>query len=281
MGLNIDKLPSEQDVNLIVPKFGNIAKTVHDLSVGDTLSISDIETIVYTNYYLFLNDPFLSDFNQRKDTINTFSNRNFIIAMINCIKSGRIFLTDVQKICCNKVIWDTIFIDINNEIKSLLMELAALINVQVIMVLPASLDISTKRMIALVYHSSFNNTKCVERVNRILSGYIGLNAQIVIDVYSVLFNTNLTLLFEATLFDIHPITDVDKDNWNIIFFALMTIMENVDSDTIYKVLESYSTDYRLKGSPAIRFAFEYMDTKRFPRVFHVINMLKMEGIIVP
>ena len=82
------------------------------------------------------------------------------------------------------------------------------------------------------------------------------------------------------MYDTTPIEQNDQHRWNLIFFSLMTIMENMDSRTIETVLKSYAETYVLSGNPPVRF-FLQSTKANFPRVANVMHMLLQEGIIVP
>ena len=282
--LDVEKL-SRETTEMIVPRFSNVSRNMKELSdrlnlVGETISSTEMENIIYSSYYMFLDESFLRDRASREAMINVFTNQMFLRSFINIVSQQRIVLNPVHIICCNKVTWDAVFTNINIETKELLLQLSNEVNRWYILSLSSHIDIHNASLIALAANSSFDKRKCVKRVNRILASIQDITAQKIVDVYSVLFNSSLTLLFESTMFDTTEIKSEDQHRWNLIFFALMTIMENVDSNTIETVLKSYAETFVLEGRPPVRF-FLQTTKVNFPRVGRVMDALLMENILVP
>ena len=282
--LDVEKL-NRETAEMIVPKFSNVSRNMKELSdrlslVGETISSTEMENIIYSSYYMFLDESFLRDRSSREAMINVFTNKMFLNSFINIVNLQRIVLSPVHIVCCNKITWDAVFTDIDIETKELLLQLSNEVNRWYILSLSVHIDMRNASLLALATNSSFDKRKCVKRVNRILASIQDITAQKIVDIYSVLFSSSLTLLFESTMFDTTEIKPEDKHRWNLIFFALMSIMENVDSNTIETVLKSYSETFVLEGEPPVRFLLQ--STKiNFPRVGKVMDALLMENIIVP
>lgn len=281
--LDLNKLPSEKDIQITVPKFQNVDSTMKELSdrlnsVGE-LSEIDLRNIIFSSYYLFLDDMYLRNEIQREAIINVFTNKKFLNAMIYCV-TDKIQLSGVQAICCNKVCWDAMFTTLDNEIKNLLLDLSFQINRPIINSLMVYLNAHMSTLISLASRSSFDARKNVKRVNRILTNVN--DAQTIVNVYSVLFRDCLTNLFESTMFDTTEINKDTEAGWNLIFFSVLSIMENVPSKTIETVLTSYTQTFNLMGSPYYRFSLRNAHIRNaFPRVSAVIDILERENIIVP
>lgn len=275
-----------EDENLYIPKFQSISKNMKELSdrlnlVGSSLSDSEMENIIFSSYYFFLDESFLRDKVQRDSIVKVFTDKQFIRCFTNIIAQQRISLTPMQTTLCNHIAWEIMLSkNVDPEVKDLMLQFGGEVAMSNIMVLSSYLGRGGAILVSLAVNSSFDRRECISRVNRILASIENITPQQIVDVYSVLFSDSLTSLFEATLFDTREIEEKDHNRWNLIFYALMTIMDNVDSRTMETVLIRFVESYNLSGHPPIRFSIQHCK-KHFPRVENVVNELMQDGIIVP
>lgn len=283
--LNMDNLPSEATKKNVDVKFTNVDQMKKDISdrlnsIGE--SSLDGQDFIFNNYTVFLDELYLRDAVQRGEMITVFTNPRFITDFISVAE--QLILDSCQLICCNKLCWDAISLDIPNEVKELLLQLAYIINRQSIQVLSSKVPLYWAKMIALASKSSFNQAKEVKRVNTIIIMSGIKDEQTIVDIYSVLFSDSLSNLFINTVLDKRDISILNEDQiktYKLLSISVCDILDNMPSDIINTVLIRYSEVLSLsagdKKTVIIMNSAEFKE--RYNRISTVMNF--NSDIIVP
>ena len=258
-------------------KFTNIDFDLDDivnkLKSVDKYSYEDLLNIVYNSYETILDDIFMRDKEMRKSIIEAFENELFVKAFVEGISNST--LNESQLFSCNKIAWDYISGGYNTKIKELFLQLSLIINRNTINILSTKIPMSTSKMVALARFSSMNDTTSATRVNSVLCSISEqLSTQTIVDIYSILYRTSVTQLFEAIMYDDGDDT-VNIINYNNITSAIFNILNNMPGNEIRTVLFSYAENYRLlnrKNKLRVDVT-EYCIVNNFKRVFDTINYL--------
>ena len=258
-------------------KFTNIDFDLDDivnkLKSVDKYSYEDLLNIVYNSYETILDDIFMRDKEMRKSIIEAFENELFVKAFVEGISNST--LNESQLFSCNKIAWDYISGGHNTKIKELFLQLSLIINRNTINILSTKIPMSTSKMVALARFSSMNDTTSATRVNSVLCSIPEqLSTPTIVDIYSILYRTSVTQLFEAIMYDDGDST-VNIVNYNNITSAIFNILNNMPGNEIRTVLFSYAENYRLlnrKNKLRVDVT-EYAIVNNFKRVFDTINYL--------
>lgn len=210
-------------------------------------------------------------------------------------------INTMERMYCNKLAYDYMTYDKHHDdaayIAELMMGLSRTVNRDVISVLKSielPEDIST--YIALSRHSSTIETTNIMRVNFLICNNVSrlfdLNSdagrvsaeQMIINIYQKLF-PQLTLLFEAIMFDVYNLEDEWVDNsisemYSIISLAILDILNAMPSGDIRKVLMGYAMDYTALKMKKYRFSLNSLSAD-YDRIRYVVDVLRGENIFIP
>lgn len=290
MGLfrSLENAKKEEQAQIVPVKFTNIDLTVDQfnsrIAGSENLNRDDMVAMIKNSYRIILDEIFLHGSENREGIQNLFKNINFVNAFIEV--ANMVEFSNSQKICLNKLTWDYMTSDENdNAIKESLMTLSGIVNRDIVQRLSVIVPIKAAKFLAMARKSSFKEEKNMYRANFILcKSMTGLSEQTIIDVYGVLFKVNITLLFQTIMFDDlreHCVTEEESENCSMIANAIITILENMSTADIISILSSYVSAYNLMKKNRIRFGIRTIAQSDYPRIYKVVDLLENEGIIVP
>lgn len=258
------------------------------MTIMDTMSDKDLYDILKYSYSSILNDIF--EHNDR-EYLDVFTKPKFITVLTQVISS--INLTQDEKICCNKLIYDYTTLKNNDEqVRMNLNYLATVVNRKEIGALVGvGFPERIASYLALSRYSSKKEDVNVKRLNCVITNAPKdfMTVQNIVYIYEKLFSTS-QILIETTMFDVDFYGQdpewVTKDSEEIyanISLAILTILDSVPSILIYKILKSYAEDFALcyKSNPSsVRFSMKSI-SEDYRRISSMVDRLDGEGILVP
>ena len=247
----------------------------------------DLYTTIRKSYKHILND--IMQYNDA-EYINAFTDSKFLTTFIEVISNVPPLEGD-EKLCCNKLAYDYFTLKNNDPyIKKLFSIMSKTTNkheVQALLGIGIPEDIAIN--LALSRYSSTNEIINVKRVNFIIttSPIEIMTEQMIVWIYEKLFD-RVTPLFVGTMTDRYNdeeewVTDDIMEIYSTISLAVLTILNNMPSSDIRKVLISYAGDYSMiyKNKPdSIRFSIHAISGD-YKRITNVVESLKAENIILP
>lgn len=292
--------PKEVDRSTFIPDFPTENMTMNDIDQTlrncTNMTTIELENMIRRNYHVFLNEKYLTEYEYRKAVINTFSNEEFVKALIKVLSTE--ILNDQIITCCNKVTWD--YMSTSNEntsdnvavMRKLLMRLSGTVNRQIISLLSAYVPAQLAQMLALSRYSSFKETKNIDRTNYVIYKYFKhTNVQQIVNIYGVLFRTTrLSTVFRCIMYDIDISgleTEEQRENYGLVSTAILEIMEQgMSTADIYIILNSYIDDYIFNTNvvgkhPESRFSLWSINPNDYPRIMSVLMKLKESKTYIP
>ena len=112
-----------------------------------------------------------------------------------------------------------------------------------------------------------------------------MTEQTIIFIYECLFD-RISDLFQAIMFETYSSqeqNDFGEDFMEVygtIGLAILTILNNMTSENISKVLAGYSTEWEYIGRPPVRFSLKNMSSD-FLKITRVVDYLNKQGITIP
>lgn len=220
---------------------------------------------------------------------------NTLISVINQVQ-----ITEDIKIYCNKIVYDYITFDgMKPDIASIMIGLSKSVNRDAILILRGiGLSEDNATYVALASKSSNIDTVNIRRVNFIIATSISEMwenlddedamfeaEQLIIKIYERTFK-KLTILFEATMFDVYDehapwMTDKISIMYSLTSMAILRILNSFPVQDIRKVLMSYSLDYTVLTQNNRRPRFSLLTLSAdFNRINYVIESMRKEGTYV-
>ena len=211
----------------------------------------------------------------------------FIIPFIKVLNSVPIEYN--TKLMCNKITYDY-FTSENPDkvIKQQYLNMSKIINKEYINRLKSiGLDDNTSCNLALCRFSSSNEITNVKRLN--FSMYFRdpsiMDEQRIVWIYEKLFDS-ISDLFYGTMFEVY--------NWNeqadfgenfcevygSVGNAVLTILNNMTTEKITKVLVEYSNKWIYNDRPIVRFSLKAISND-YARVLRIVEYLNSMGIAIP
>lgn len=222
---------------------------------------------------------------------NLFRDMRFISAFIRAISS--IPVEYELKIACNKLAYDYFTSDNPDiEIKKQYLNISRVINrIEISKLVSIGLDENTACNLALSRYSSANEKTNVKRLN--FSMYHRdaniMNEQMIIWIYEKMFN-RISDLFYATMFEVYSPQEQDDfersfgesflEVYGTVGLSVLTILNNMTSENIRKVLLGYSEEWKSKNQPPVRFSLRSLSGD-YSRITRVVEYLDSIGIFIP
>lgn len=264
----------EYTLDTIVDKINNI----------DNLDESEIKSILVRQHSLILNyDLFLSSSKTRSFAQKLFSNKRFLKLFLNVV--GLLNLSDHEIMCINKLAYDYYIIpNKDSEVSDLLLSICNNINNIDVIKLSSRLGIAGARTLSMINKSSFQIEKRVHRINTFLvKCNIDLSAQDIIDIMCMLYD-RFTQPIIYTMLESKPM-NLNNDQslkFDLISSAIITILDNLSSDNLKKVLYDYAFTLRLvkQGIP-VRFSMKSIPNPRFQSIISEIESDPLDTLIIP
>lgn len=208
---------------------------------------------------------------------------NIAISSINYSK-----IKPKDKIFGSKICYDYIKLPKdrkNKEVEEQIILLAIALNKDIINYLTRYIPQEFAIYIAISRRSSTEDLKCANRVNKtLLNSTTELSEQDIINIYSCIFSTKFTPLFEAVMMvDALPsyATPLQERIYSNIELAILDILDSMPSVEIRIVLLYYSGDWIFKGKPRVRFSMHAIATITYSRICDIVNQLQQENIYIP
>lgn len=216
-----------------------------------------------------------------------FENEVFIAAFIRAMNS--IPNNYRTTLACNKVAYDYFTSDNPSpEIKKMYLSLSRAVNRQVINSLIAlGIDENTASNLAFCRFSSTKERTNVKRLNFVLYNKDPnlMTEQMIVWIYEKLFD-HVSQLFYGTMFEVYSPEQEQEFGENFMEIygvagnAVLTILNNMSTDNIRKVLTVYSEEWVYIGRPPVRFSLRSLSAD-FSRITGVVEYLNSVGTYVP
>lgn len=216
-----------------------------------------------------------------------FENEVFIAAFIRAINS----IPNNYKItlACNKLAYD--YFTSDNplpEIKKMYLNLSRTVNRQIInSLITLGLDENTASNLAFCRYSSAKERTNVKRLNFVLYNKDPnvMTEQMIVWIYEKLFD-HVSQLFYGTMFEVYPPEQEQEFGENFMEIygvtgnAVLTILNNMSTDNIKKVLTVYSEEWVYACRPPVRFSLRSLSAD-FSRISNVVEFLNETGTPIP
>lgn len=259
------------------------------------LSDEELYTFLRSNYKEVLKSIY--DMTE-PEYLKYFTTIKFLNALITVVNQFPI--TEEVMIYCNKIVYDYItFKGMKNDIAEIMITLSKTVNKTSILLLKGiGLSEQLAAYIALAARSSVTETVNIRRVNCIIATSVSdmwadlddedamVEAeQLIVKIYEKLF-TRLTILFEATMFDVYDqnaewMTEKVSIMYSLTSMAVLRILNSFPLVDIRKVLISYNEACFMlsQNNRRPRFSLHNLSAD-FNRINTVIESLKQEGVYI-
>jgi len=281
-----DDTPIASPFKTVEYQLSTIVEKIRDI---DSLNDEEIKQIIIRQYSMILNyDLFLSVPETRNIALELFTNKRFLVLFFDVV--GLLDLSDSQKICINKLVYDYYSLPEKDiEICELLLGISYIVNNRLVIRLSAILGVNGARILSMVANSTFRIDKKVHRINTfIIRCGLKLSVQNVIDIYLTIFDRFNDLFINTMLESINQLpaddqtNDVIRSNFNTINTALYTILDSMVSKDIEQILLNYV--YALQILPLetkVRFSFKNV-INMSDRMKQIRDNVEMQtGLIIP
>ena len=211
------------------------------------------------------------------------SNMKFISCFIRAVSSIPIDYT--TKLACNKITYDYFTSDFAiNEIKQMYLNMSKIVNSDMIAKLIAiGLDETTACNLALCRYSSGNEKTNVKRLNFAIypRDPSMMTEQTIVWIYEKMFS-RISDLFLATMFEVYSAQELSDfgdnfaENYGTVGLAILTILNNMTTENIRKVLIGYNSEWIYYGKPYTRFSLRSLSAD-YSRITRVVDYLTSTG----
>lgn len=256
-----DKTPISSPFVTVEYQLSTIVEKIKDI---DSLNDDEIKQIIIRQYSTILNyDLFLSVPETRNIALELFTNKRFLDLFFDVV--GLLELSDSQKICINKLVYDYYSLtEKDEEVCEKLLSISYMVNSRLVMRLSAIVGVNGARILSMVANSTFRIDKKVHRINTfILKCGIQLSVQNIIDIYLTIFDRFKDLFINSMLESIYHLSvedqqdEIIRSNFNNTSIALYTILDSMVSRDIEQILLNYVYSLQiLRSDIKIRFSFQ-------------------------
>lgn len=262
-----------------------------ELDRVDSKSDDELCNLIKSAYHILLDVEFINKSRNKIYIAKAFSNLRFVSAFCTVISKQN--LTELQRICCNKLIYDYMTSKNNNEM--ILNQLFALgwdINRTTISTMYGKgLDQRIITHLVVARYSTTDDTLAVKRVNVIImnSGPV-MSEPVIKNIYECLFCKSLRGLFNGIMFDdsLEYIDEEDtefaeqqQDIYDTITLALLDILNDVPMSMLCQLLRSYA-QLKQYCHPHDKARFDiHCLSGEYYRILEAIQIVESEGTIVP
>lgn len=276
---NLDIVVSKPLFHSIDYQLSNIVKMIENI---DNLDQDQIRNIIIRQHSMILNyDLFLQDPKTRSEAIRLFTNKTFLNIFLSVVRI--LNLTHHEIICINKLSYDYYVLpDKDTEISDLLYMITAEVNTNQVLVLSGVVGLSMAKIISMIRNSTFIESKAVQRINKfIIKSYPYISYQDIVSIYNILFPDNISTVIIYTMIETKEDTLTEEQNrkFDNISIAILTILDNLTSAEIKRVLCDYSFTIYKTNIKKVRFSLK---GDNYPRITKAIRELEIsDGIIIP
>lgn len=255
----------------------------------DNLNDQQLYELVLKCYDNILSDIFINGNTEVQQKYLTILVHPRFLTVLNQVMY-KVQLSYDNRIYCNKIIYDYMSLNTNDDqyIKDLLLALARTVNRDIIPILIGlGLPEEVATFLTISKFSSKKELVNIKRLNHAicLSDPGVMTEEMIINIYEKLIN-NITLLFEGIMFDLCNFNTVSEDYadiYSLISLAVLSILNNLPSETIRSVLVAYAGDFYsiMNTNQYVRFSMQSLSMDYY-RVSQIVEYLRnVEMIYVP
>lgn len=198
-------------------------------------------------------------------------------------------ITYIKRVAVNKICYDYLTSDLNDpEIKRIALDATKIVNNDIIQQLVSiGLDQNTAVNLALCRYSSMTEKVNIKRLNFTIcyKDPDMMTEQTIIWIYEKLFDS-IGELFRTTMLESYfPSDNVENEEsfmeiFSTIALAILTIVNNMSTSDIAKVIRSYVQDWEYANRPHVRISLRSLSAD-FGRIQYVVELLNQQGVFVP
>lgn len=257
----------------------------------DSKSDDELYELIRTGYPVLLDVEFINKMQNKVYIAKAFSNLRFVSAF--CTMMSKVQLTELQSICCNKLIYDYMTSKNKNEmIVTQLFGLGWNINRNYITPLYGKgLDQNLITHLAIARNSTTDDTLAAKRVNVIImnSPVNIMTEETIFSIYECFFCKSVRSLFNAIMFDSLDYIDEEdtefaqeqEDIYATITLALLDMLNDLPMDMLCQLLKSYA-QLKQYCHPNNKARFDiHSISGDYYRVLQAIEIVELEGVMVP
>lgn len=257
----------------------------------DSKSDEELYELIRTGYPVLLDVEFINKMQNKVYIAKAFSNLRFVSAF--CTMMSKVQLTELQSICCNKLIYDYMTSKNKNEmIVTQLFGLGWNINRNYITPLYGKgLDQNLITHLAIARNSTTDDTLAAKRANVIImnSPVNIMTEETIFSIYECFFCKSVRSLFNAIMFDSLDYIDEEdtefaqeqEDIYATITLALLDMLNDLPMDMLCQLLKSYA-QLKQYCHPNDKARFDiHSISGDYYRVLQAIEIVELEGVMVP
>ena len=257
----------------------------------DSKSDEELYELIRTGYPVLLDVEFINKMQNKVYIAKAFSNLRFVSAF--CTMMSKVQLTELQSICCNKLIYDYMTSKNKNEmIVTQLFGLGWNINRNYITPLYGKgLDQNLITHLAIARNSTTDDTLAAKRVNVIImnSPVNIMTEETIFSIYECFFCKSVRSLFNAIMFDSLDYIDEEdtefaqeqEDIYATITLSLLDMLNDLPMDMLCQLLKSYA-QLKQYCHPNDKARFDiHSISGDYYRVLQAIEIVELEGVMVP
>ena len=257
----------------------------------DSKSDEELYELIRSGYPVLLDVEFINKMQNKVYIAKAFSNLRFVSAF--CTMMSKVQLTELQSICCNKLIYDYMTSKNKNEmIVTQLFGLGWNINRNYITPLYGKgLDQNLITHLAIARNSTTDDTLAAKRVNVIImnSPVDIMTEETIFSIYECFFCKSVRSLFNAIMFDSLDYIDEEdtefaqeqEDIYATITLALLDMLNDLPMDMLCQLLKSYA-QLKQYCHPNDKARFDiHSISGDYYRVLQAIEIVELEGVMVP
>ena len=257
----------------------------------DSKSDEELYELIRTGYPVLLDVEFINKIQNKVYIAKAFSNLRFVSAF--CTMMSKVQLTELQSICCNKLIYDYMTSKNKNEmIVTQLFGLGWNINRNYITPLYGKgLDQNLITHLAIARNSTTDDTLAAKRVNVIImnSPVNIMTEETIFSIYECFFCKSVRSLFNAIMFDSLDYIDEEdtefaqeqEDIYATITLALLDMLNDLPMNMLCQLLKSYA-QLKQYCHPNDKARFDiHSISGDYYRVLQAIEIVELEGVMVP
>lgn len=279
-----------KDVDVAYGPFTDPDMIMHEMQDIESKSDEELYKILGLSYKSILNVDFINKGAHRIQIAKAFTNTRFVSVFSNVVSSQSAQLTGLEKIACNKLIYDyfTMTSGKNDKIVNILYNLGWVINKEYIVGLYGKgMDQNTLTYLAVSRWSTTDTMLAVKRVNVVIMNQPLqiMTEQTIVNIYEELFSENLTSLFNGIMFDTWDDSiDIDEEQEEIygtINLALLDIVNEMPLQMIVQLLCAYAQSKQYcHSNQNARFDIHSISND-YLRILQAICVVEQDGIMVP
>lgn len=284
----IENAPIGVNFSTVEYTFDSFLKKIEDGSMSD----NKIQSNILYSYNTYLDYDNFKDIKTRTVFQSLWTNVRFLKNFLEVLKNNSAIVESLKTFkltTINTIAYDY-YCATNNDMKdsevlNLLLDICRLVDMKYVVTLCTIMDVNSALFITMSRFSSFDQDKCVHRLNDFIIrlGY-EFTIRDIVYIYSRFYNEGFSSLFNYTMIcddTVQYKEPGDKKNYDNISLAIINILNSMTSDEIYKVLKQYGNYVALmnKGT-SVRFSLRSLSTD-YSRVTDVVEKLNSEYMIIP